>query len=324
MAVTHNYWRLVGVLRRKQNANPSAELRQPVDHRDILPGNVRAVLWALLAAGALAAMLAFIKLLGRGVPVVQIMLIRQSVIFLVALPVIATEFPDSLKSAQPHLQLLRVALSLVAILAGYTAIIHLPMADYAALTFSKPFFITIFAIWFLSEHVDGRRWLATGVGFVGVLIMLRPGLDGVDFYALLAIFGAACIAGVSIILRQLSRTDSPITILTYQAVLVGFLVAPFAVENWVALTPVQWGQALAVGLLGAVAQLASIRSFRAGPAAVVAPIDYTKLIWASVIGIIVFDQLPQLSSVVGGAIIVAASFYVLARELGIVTDHAGR
>lgn len=284
----------------------------PEAHHSLLPGNLRGVLWALLAAGALAVMLTFIKLLGQSVPVAQILCIRQIVIFLVALPSIALSFPANLKTAHLRLHLLRVLLSLAAMFAGYTAIVHLPLADYAALTFSRVFFI---AIWLLGELVDGRRWLATGLGFVGVIIMLRPGQDGVDYYGLLTIFGAACLAGVSIILRVLGRTDSPTTILTYQAVLVGLLVAPFAVTMWVALTPLQWAQALAVGLLGAVAQTASIRSFRAGQAAVVAPIDYTKLIWASAIGIIVFDQLPQGHTILGAAIIVTASFYVLVREL---------
>jgi len=287
----------------------------PDAQHSLLPGNLRGVLWAVLAAGALAVMLTFIKLLGQSVPVAQILFIRQIVIFLVALPSIALSFPASLKTEHLRLHLLRVLLSLAAMFAGYTAIVHLPLADYAALTFSRVFFITIFAIWLLGELVDGRRWLATGLGFIGVIIMLRPGQDGVDFYCLLTIFGAACLAGVSIILRILGRTDSPTTILTYQAVLVGLLVAPFAATMWVALTPLQWGQALAVGLLGAVAQTASIRSFRAGQAAVVAPIDYTKLIWASAIGIIVFDQLPQGHTILGAAIIVTASFYVLVREL---------
>ena len=285
-----------------------------------LPANARGILWALCAAGSLALMLTLIKLLGQGVPVAQILFIRQAIIFLVALPAIALAFPGSITSSRHRLHLLRVLLSLSAMLAGYTAIVHLPLADYTALTFSRAFFVTIFAIWFLGEIVDGRRWMATIIGFVGVLIMLRPGQDGADIYALLAIFGAACVAGVSVILRMLTRTESPTTILTYQAVAIGVLIAPFAAYVWVDLSVVQWLQAVGIGLLGALAQMSSIRAFRSGQAAVVAPIDYTKLIWTSAIGFVLFSELPQGHTLLGAAIIVIASLYVLIREV----THAPR
>lgn len=260
-------------------------------------------------------MLTLIKLLGQSVPVAQILFIRQGVIFLVALPAIAVAFPASITSSRHRLHLFRVFLSLSAMLAGYTAIVHLPLADYTALTFSRAFFVTVFAIWFLGEVVDGRRWMATIVGFIGVLIMLRPGQDGADIYALLAIFGAACVAGVSVILRMLTRTESPTTILTYQAVAIGVLVAPYAAYVWVELSAMQWLQAVGIGLLGALAQMSSIRAFRAGQAAVVAPIDYTKLIWASAIGFVLFNELPQGHTLLGAAVIVIASLYVLVREV---------
>ncbi len=293
----------------------SIDASVPSSQSQSLPANARGVLWALCAAGSLALMLTLIKLLGQSVPVAQILFLRQGIIFLVALPAIALAFPGSVTSSRHRLHLLRVLLSLSAMLAGYTAIVHLPLADYTALSFSRAFFVTIFAIWFLGEIVDGRRWMATAVGFVGVLIMLRPGQDGVDTYSLLAIFGAACVGGVSVILRKLTRTESSTTILTYQAIAIGVLIAPYAAYVWVDLTPLQWLQAAGVGLLGAFAQMSSIRAFRAGQAAVVAPIDYTKLIWTSAIGFVLFNELPQDHTLAGAAIIVTASLYVLVREL---------
>lgn len=280
-----------------------------------LPGNVRGVLWAISAALFFSIMLTLIKLLGQRVHVAQILLIRQSVMFAVALPLIAGAFPSSLLTQNVGLHLVRVMFATGSMVAGFLAVIHLPLADATALGFSRTFFTTLFAIVVLSEIVDRRRWFAMIVGFVGVVIMLRPGQGGFDIYALLAISGAACAAAVSILLRILSRTDRPVTILTYQAVLVGLIAAPFAAVVWVPLSPLEWAMAIGVGLAASAGQMSNIRSFRAGEASVVAPLDYTKLIWTTLLGYVLFAALPGMHTLIGATIIVAASLYVLLREM---------
>lgn len=280
-----------------------------------LPGNVRGVLWAVSAALFFSIMLTLIKLLGQTAPVAQILFIRQSVMFAVALPLIAREFPSSLLTQKMNLHLVRVMFATGSMVAGFLAIIHLPLADATALGFSRTFFITLFAIAILRESVDGRRWLAILIGFVGVIVMLRPGQAELDVYALLAIVGAASAAAVSILIRILSRTERPVTILTYQAVLVGLIAAPVAAVVWVPLSPLEWLMAIGVGLAASAGQMSNIRSFRAGEASVVAPIDYTKLIWTTLLGYILFAALPGMHTLLGAVIIVTASLYVLLREM---------
>ncbi|MGI9487614.1 MAG: EamA family transporter, partial [Geminicoccaceae bacterium] len=158
-------------------------------------------------------------------------------------------------------------------------------------------------------------WLAMAAGFVGVVVMLRPGEGNLDIYAIYAVAGAASAAGVSILLRILSRTERPVTILSYQAVLVGLLAAPIAAYVWVPLTPLQWVMAIGVGLAASAGQMSNIRSFRAGQASVVAPLDYTKLIWTTLFGYFLFSVLPGMHTLLGAAIVVAASLYVLLGEV---------
>lgn len=280
-----------------------------------LPGDARGVLWAVLAALFFSIMLTLIKVLGQTVPVAQILFIRQSVMFMVALPIIAQEFPASLVTQKMGLHLIRVVFATASMAFSFLAVVNLPLADATALGFSRAFFTTLFAIVVLREAVGGRRWLAMAAGFVGVLIMLQPGEGDLDMYALFAVIGAASAAGVSILLRILSRTERPVTILTYQAVMVGLLAAPFALYNWVDLTPLQWAMAIGVGLAASAGQMSNIRSFRAGQASVVAPLDYTKLIWTTLFGYLLFAVLPGSHTLAGAAIIVIASLYVLLSEV---------
>ncbi|MFY0613335.1 MAG: DMT family transporter [Hyphomicrobiaceae bacterium] len=281
-----------------------------------LPGNVRGVLWGISAALFFSIMLTLIKMLGQTAQVAQILFIRQSVMFIVALPLIAAEFPNSLLSQRVGLHLIRVGFATCSMVASFLAVIHLPLADATALGFSRALFTTLFAILFLKEIVGGRRWMAILFGFIGVLVMLRPsGGSGFDLYALLAVIGAASAAVVGILIRVLSRTERPVTILTYQAVCVGIIVAPFAACSWVPLSPLQWLMAIGVGLAASAGQMSNIRSYRAGQASVVAPLDYTKLIWTTLLGYALFAVLPGQHTLIGAAIIVVASLYVLLQEL---------
>lgn len=281
-----------------------------------LPGNVRGVLWGISAALFFSIMLTLIKILGQTANVAQILFIRQTVMFAVALPLIAREFPNSLLSQRVGMHLVRVGFATCSMVAGFLAIIHLPLADATALGFSRTLFTTLFAILFLKEAVGGRRWMAILFGFLGVIVMLRPSGDGAGFnlYALLAVVGAATAAAVGILIRVLSRTERPVTILTYQAVCVGIIAAPFAAFSWVPLSPLQWLMAIGVGLAAAAGQMSNIRSYRAGQASVVAPLDYTKLIWTTLLGYALFAVLPGQHTLIGATIIIAASVYVLLHE----------
>ncbi|WP_428647286.1 DMT family transporter [Roseibium sp.] len=280
-----------------------------------LPSNTIGALWILLAAFLFSIMVTLIKFLGQNLSVFQILFVRQAVMLAIVTPRILSGLPTSLATKRPWLQLSRVAVATTAMLCGFTAVIELPLADATAISFSKTFFLTIFAIWLLGEKVGIHRWGATIVGFLGVLLMLRPDGEGlIDPYALLALSGAACAGLVMIIVRMLTRTDSTLTILTYQAFGVGLIMLVPAVLTWHAPTLAQWGLLLLVGIVSWAAQTANIQAFRAGEATAIASLDYTRLLYATVFGALVFSQWPRVETLFGAAVIIAASIYTVRRE----------
>jgi drug/metabolite transporter (DMT)-like permease len=207
-----------------------------------------------------------------------------------------------------------VVFALVGMGCGFTAIVHIPLADATAISFSRTFFITIFAILFLGEVVGVRRWCATIVGFIGVLIMLNPAGDGLNVYGLFAVAGAAGASIVMIIIRYVSRFDSPITILTYQAVFVGIAVLPFALWQWVWPSPMEWLWIVVIGILSVIGQYANICAYKDGEATVVSSFDYARLLWATLFGFVIFGAWPGPHTLAGAALIVVAAIYTMLRE----------
>ncbi|MCC4243154.1 DMT family transporter [Stappia indica] len=289
--------------------------RDTGDRLSLLPGNIRGILWMLVAGIFFTAMVTLIKILGERLHVAEIILIRQVIMTIIVAPVIISGLPGSLKTKRPGLHVIRVGCASVAMLAGFTAIIHLPLADATAIAFSKTFFLTIFAILFLGEVVGPHRWAATAVGFLGVVIILQPGGDtGFSIYAGMAVLGAAAAGIVMIIIRKLSQVERPVTILTYQAFFVGLIMLPIALYNWQTPTLEELGLLLLVGMASWAGQMCNIRAFRAGEASALAALDYARLIYATIIGFLVFGEVPAPVTYAGAALIVAGALYTVWRE----------
>jgi len=282
---------------------------------DRLSGNAKGIAWISVAAVLFAGMTAMIKAAGTGIHVTEILVVRQAVMVLIVAPTILSDFPNSMKTERLDLHMARIALAATAMLCGFTAIIHLPLAEATAIGFSKTFFLTIFAIFILKETVGPRRWAATIVGFIGVLIIVRPtGADAFTFYGFLAICGAACAGMVMILIRILARYDRPVTILTYQALFVGLLMAPPAFYYWKTPSVDELILMVAIGIISWAAQMCNIQAFKAGEATAIASVDYSRLLYATIIGFIFFSELPDSATWIGAAIIIAASVYMARRE----------
>ena len=279
-----------------------------------LPDNLKGVITIMVAALGFTIMVTLIKLAGERLHVTQILLVRQTLMTLIVLPSILSHFPGCLRTGRLDLQLVRVAGALVAMLCGFYAVIHMPLAEATALGFAKAFFVVIFAILILHERVGPRRWAAILVGFAGVLVMLRPGSETFDPVGLLAIAGAAGAGLVMVVIRLLSRTDTPITILSYQAILVGLAVAGPAIWFWQWPTPAEWVLLVAIGFASYGAQMLNIYSYKWGEASVLASLDYVRILWATLLGWLVFATLPGVWTWAGAAIVIAASIYTVQRE----------
>jgi drug/metabolite transporter (DMT)-like permease len=268
----------------------------------------------MLASMVFSVMALLIKLLGQHLHITQILLVRQIGMTVMVAPAILRNFPGSLRSARPGLQLLRVLCALVAMLCGFTAVIYLPLADATAIFFAKSFFVTILAVIFLGETVGVYRWSAVLLGFVGVMIMLQPGTENFSVYGLLSLAGAAGAAGVMILLRLLSRSDSSDTILTYGALGVGVVMILPGIFLWQPPTTLEWLLLVAVGVVSYFAQKCNIFAYKHGEASLLASLDYVRLLWATLLGFLVFDQFPGGSIWLGAAIVIAAAIFMIYRE----------
>lgn len=279
-----------------------------------LSDNLKGIVFLMMASIVFSLMALIIKLLGQNLYITQILLVRQIGMALMISPAILHNFPGSLRSARPGLELFRVACALVAMLGGFTAVIHMPLADATAIFFAKSFFVTIFAVIFLSEVVGIYRASAVALGFVGVLIMLQPGTDNFSIYGLYSLVGAAAAAGVMILLRKLSRIDSPETIMTYGALGVGVIMVVPGIYFWIAPTTTEWLLLVAVAVVSYFAQKCNIFAYKYGEASLLASLDYVRLLWATLFGFLVFDQLPGLWTWVGAAIVIGAAIFTIYRE----------
>ncbi len=255
-----------------------------------------------------------IKLAGASLHVTQVILVRQLIILLIMAPKISRNFPQSIKTTQPFLHVARVMAAGVAILCGFTAVINMPLADATAIGFAKSLFVTVFAIILLKETVGIRRWSATLVGFGGVVIMLQPGTSGFNIYGFYAAMAAVAAGLVMVLVRIISRKDLPSTLLFYQGVGVASIVAIPAFMYWQTPSLSQWILLLGVGLSGYFSQLCNIYAYKFGEASLLAPLEYTRILYATIIGLVVFGDLPGVNTVIGATIVVVASAYTIHRE----------
>jgi len=279
-----------------------------------LPDNPKGILFLLLASIALSLMALLVKLLGQHLHVTQILLLRQLGMLVMVLPAIMQKFPRSLRSSRPGLQILRMLFALIAMLGGFTAIIYLPLADATAIFFAKSFFVTIFAVLILGEVVGVYRWGAVGVGFFGVVIMLQPGTDNFSIYSLASLAGAAGAAAVMIMLRILSRHDSADTILTWSALGIGLAMALPGFYYWQPPTASEWMLLVALAVVSYFGQRCNIFAYKYGEASLLASLDYLRLLWATLLGYLVFGDFPGASTWIGATVVVAAAVFTIYRE----------
>ncbi len=281
-----------------------------------LPGlsdNVRGSLWFLLATGLFAVAFAMAKEASVQFHVLQILFFRQLVIFVSTLPTMVRHFPQALKTERPGLHAIRLVGAFVALSSGIWAVSVLPLTTAITLTFAQVFFVTLLSALVLGEPVDRVRIGAVIGGFIGVLVVMRPGVAGfLDWFALVPLVGAFGAAVAVISVRQLSQSDRIATLLIYQAWFVG-LVAGIALL-WLWVTPdLEWlFYLLIMGVIATAAQWAGVRGLRMGEASVIGAMQYSQLIYAAALGYLMFGEVPDRYTL-GGAVIIITSALVMMR-----------
>ena len=228
----------------------------------------------------------------------------------------------SLRTERLPLHALRGVLQTFAMLGWFYGLTLTSMATVAALGFTAPLFATLLAILILREPVGWRRWAGLLVGFAGTLVILRPGAEAVSTGAVLVVASAFCWGSVMIVLRFLGRTETSLTSTVYA----GFFLVPFtfvpALLVWRWPSPGELVLLVAIGVVASGVQLCVAEAFKRGETAAVLPVDFTKLIWGALLGLVVFAEVPDLATLAGGTLIFAAVVYVAYRERAVGTARA--
>ncbi len=255
------------------------------------------------------------KLLTDRYTPIQIVFLRNLIAVPIIVAVILMSFgAASLRTRHLGLHALRGALMVTGAWLYFTALVYMPLAEATALVFSAPIFITALSVPLLGEHVGWRRWGAVLLGFVGVLVIVRPGSAAFQLAALLPVGTAVVYAIFMISARWINRAERLWTMMLFAMLFPMIYAAPFALANW---APVQAGDIalfVAIAIFGSLGLALIGQAFRMAPAAIVAPFDYTALIWATGLGWLIWGDIPTVWTLMGAGIIVASGIIIILRE----------
>lgn len=283
----------------------------------VVHGDTRRALLLMAGAVALFALMdAGLKLLAPHYPPLQVGALRGlSSLPFILVWIMATVGPRSLLRVRWSLHLLRAVLG-IAMMAGFVyGLRSLPLTTAYAITFVAPLLVTAMAVPFLGEKVGPRRWFAIGVGLVGVLVILRPTGEGMlTLGGLAVLLAAVCYAASAITVRLLARTDSTQAMVFWLMALMALGSALLVWRDWRPIQPAHLWIIAGVGVAGSLAQVALTEAFRRGEASLVAPLEYTALVWGTLLDATLWGVLPDRVTWIGAAIIVASGLYLLRRE----------
>jgi drug/metabolite transporter (DMT)-like permease len=219
-----------------------------------------------------------------------------------------------MRTQRPGLQVLRAFGVTISSILFVLGLHDLPMADATATSFVSPLFVTALSIPILGEIVGWRRWLATIVGLIGVLVVVRPGGDGFHSASFFVLGSSFFWAFSLIVTRMMSRTEVPVVTLAYSAT-IGFILLSLAVPfSWQALDLNTILIGLFIGGISTIGHIFLIQAFRYADASLLAPFAYSQLLWSSIFGYLVFAAIPDIWTYVGAAIIAASGLYIAHRE----------
>jgi drug/metabolite transporter (DMT)-like permease len=273
--------------------------------------HVRAVLYMMAMVFCFSILETTAKYLSRSYPVPMIVWCRYFVHTVLILALLAPRIGLALvRTRQPGGQLLRAALLMGSTLFNFGALSFLPMAEVKAISFVSPLLVTVFAVGLLSERVSRSRWIAVATGFLGVLFIVRPGSSMLQWPASFAIGAALCYSLYQIMTRKFSESESPLATFFYTAVvgcLLMTLVVPFF---WRTPEFRHLPLLLLLGVAGGAGHYVLIKAMELADASFLSPLGYTQLIWATLLGFLVFGDLPDAVAFAGMAIIVASGLYV--------------
>lgn len=285
--------------------------------RPALSDNAIGALWMLASAVCFTVMAACLKLLAQaGYSEGQMVFARCAAGLVAIIPFVLRAGAGGLKVARPRVVLLRSLYSTLGFFAGFYSFAHLPLADAQAITFTRVLFVVILAAWLLKEPVAWRRWTAVGVGFAGAVIMLRPEASGIGLAALLGLVSAFLFGLAIVTVKDLTRDHSTLALVFYTNAFTTIAGLPFAFigPGWIMPTLPDFALLMLLGFSGIGAQSAYVRALSRGDASLMGLIDYARLPLAIVMGLFLFQELPDPLAMLGAGVVIGSTVYITWRE----------
>jgi drug/metabolite transporter (DMT)-like permease len=280
--------------------------------------------WMLAAVASFSVMDAGMKLLAAHYPPLQVTMLRGAASLpFVLVWVLATAGPRSIVPVRWSLHLLRGLLGMAMIGCFVFALKRMPLSTAYTIYFVAPLLVAALSVPLLGEKVGPRRWTAIALGLVGVIVVLRPGVDGIiSLPGLMVLLAATAYAIAAVTVSLLTRTDTPQSMVVWFLLIMAVGAGLAAIPGWV---PLRWDHAaliLGMGLAGALGQIALTSAFMRGDASLIAPLEYTGLVWVIAWDWLLWRTLPDAATWAGAAIIVASGLYLLRRERVVGAERA--
>lgn len=283
-----------------------------------LAPNIQGAFWMLGSAIGFTVMTSLIKLLGADYPAALQTFYRSAAGLIILLPMILKDVKGTFRTTRLGILLFRSAAGTLAMILSFYAFQKMPLAEANALSFTRTLWLVPLAFFVLREKLGAWRIGAALVGFVGVSVMLAPGFSsgghGFGMAQLAALASAALFAMTITGMKVMTRDHSPFTLLVYAAVLGVVFATPPALFVWAWPRPVDFLLLCAMGVTGTITQACYIKGMQVGDAAAMAPIDYTRLVFTAFVGFTFFHEVPGWTTILGAAIVVAATLTITWRE----------
>lgn len=274
-----------------------------------LSPTTRGILWALGAGLAFQIANAAVRALSIAIDPMQAQFLRYLTGLVPLLPLVLAHsgglhrlWPESVSG-----QVWRSALHTAGLILWFTALPHMPLADMTAIGFTTPLFVLVGAAWLLKEPMNPARWIAVAVGLSGVLVIVGPGVTGSGgWYTLMMLGSAPLFAASFLVTKVLTRRDAAATIVLWQTLLIALMSLPLALPGWVWPSAAFWGLALLGGVAGTVGHYFLTRSFVSADISATQSVKFVDLLWAALLGWIAFGDPLRGTTLIGGAVIIAA------------------
>lgn len=294
----------------QRNGETHGTLPMPVDRR-----NLKGAGFAILAFALYATHDVFIKMLGATFAPFQIVFFSTLLSFpLITLMLMRDRTSGTLIPVHPWWTAIRTVCSVVIAGTAFYAFSTLPLAEVYAILFAAPMLITVLSIPILGERVGIHRWAAVIVGLIGVLIVLRPGTSELNLGHAAALTASVGSSLVAVIIRKIGRDERSAVLLLYPMMANALVMGAILPFVYVPVEGIHFAMFAAMSLLGVIGGILIIAAYKSADAAIVAPMQYSQLLWAAIFGFFLFDEFPDLWTWVGAGVIIASGLYIVLRE----------